>query len=155
MCVCKSYLIFGVKFCKRWSNGPTQQRLMQPLMKFLKSQCCNITHKKFRSRPPFEKFSSAAPHAVCDQISPKSVLYGVATISRLLKITGLFCKRALYKRLYSAKENYNFKENCNFKEPTNRSHPLAIYTVKFVASSLLSKYSTYRQRIGSASCSRG
>jgi len=28
--------------------------------------------------------------------------YGVATISGLLKITGLFCKRALHKRLYSA-----------------------------------------------------
>ena len=35
-----------------------------------------------------------------------------------LKITGLFCKRALYKRLYSAKVTYNFKE------PTNRSHPI-------------------------------
>jgi len=44
--------------------------------------------------------------------------YGVATISRLLKIIGLFCKRALYKRLYSAKETYNVKE------PTNRSHPI-------------------------------
>jgi len=29
--------------------------------------------------------------------------YGVATISRLLKIIGLFCKRALCKRRYSAK----------------------------------------------------
>ena len=29
-------------------------------------------------------------------------VYGVATISRLLKITDLFCKRALQKRLYSA-----------------------------------------------------
>ena len=28
--------------------------------------------------------------------------YGVATISRLLKIISLFCKRALKKRLYSA-----------------------------------------------------
>ena len=45
--------------------------------------------------------------------------HGVATISRLLKITGLFCKRALEKRLYSAKETYNFNE------PTNRSHPIA------------------------------
>jgi len=36
----------------------------------------------------------------------------------LLKITGLCCKRALYKRLYSAKETYDFKE------PTNRSHPI-------------------------------
>jgi len=44
--------------------------------------------------------------------------YGVATISRLLKIIGLFCKRALQKRLYSAKETYNLKE------PTNRSHPI-------------------------------
>ena len=32
------------------------------------------------------------------------VLYGVASGSRLLKITGLFCKRALYERAYSAKE---------------------------------------------------
>jgi len=46
------------------------------------------------------------------------VCYGVATISRLLKIIGLFCKRALYKRRYSAKETYDFKE------PTNRSHPI-------------------------------
>ena len=45
--------------------------------------------------------------------------YGVATISRLLKIIGLFCKRALQKRRYSAKETYNFKE------PTTRSHPMS------------------------------
>ena len=44
--------------------------------------------------------------------------YGLATISRLLKIIGLFCKRALWKRRYSAKETYNFKE------PTNRSHSI-------------------------------
>ena len=29
-------------------------------------------------------------------------VYGVATISRLLKITGFFCKRALQKRSHSA-----------------------------------------------------
>jgi len=45
--------------------------------------------------------------------------YGVATISRLLKIIGLFCKRALSKNLYSAKETYDFQE------PTNRSHPIS------------------------------
>jgi len=44
--------------------------------------------------------------------------YGVASISRLLKIIRLFCKRDLQKRLYSAEETYNFKE------PTNRSHPI-------------------------------
>jgi len=46
------------------------------------------------------------------------IAYGVATGIRLLKIIGLFCKRALWKRRYSA------KETCNFKEPTNRSHPI-------------------------------
>ena len=44
--------------------------------------------------------------------------YGVATNSRLLKIIGLFCKRTLQKRRYSANEPYHFKE------PTNRSHPI-------------------------------
>jgi len=44
--------------------------------------------------------------------------YGVATIIELLKIIGLFCKRALYKRLYSVKETYNFQE------PTNRRYPM-------------------------------
>ena len=44
--------------------------------------------------------------------------YEVASISRLLRIVGLFCQRALSKRRYSAKETYNFKE------PTNRSHPI-------------------------------
>ena len=48
-----------------------------------------------------------------------SAYYGVASSSRLLQIIGLFCKRALYKRRYSAKETYNFKE------PTNRTHPIS------------------------------
>ena len=48
------------------------------------------------------------------------LLYGVATISRLLQMIGLFCTRALYKRRYSAKETYNFME------PTHRSHPISI-----------------------------
>ena len=46
--------------------------------------------------------------------------YGVATISRLLKILGLFCR--VYSLLYGsfAKKTYNFKE------PTNRSHPIEV-----------------------------
>jgi len=49
----------------------------------------------------------------------ESRCYGVAaTISRLLKMIGLLCKRALQKSLYSA------KETCHFKEPTNCSHPI-------------------------------
>jgi len=37
-----------------------------------------------------------------------------------IKIIGLFCERALQKRLYSAEETYIFKE------PTNRSHPICV-----------------------------
>ena len=51
--------------------------------------------------------------------------YGVATISRLLKMIGLFCKRALHRRLYSAKETHDFKE------PGNRSHPKVSLPSKF------------------------
>ena len=46
--------------------------------------------------------------------------YGVATISRMLKNIGLFCKRALQKRPVFC------KETCIFKHPTNRSHPICV-----------------------------
>jgi len=45
-----------------------------------------------------------------------SIHYGVALVSRIDKIIGLFCKRALLKRRYSAKETYNLID------PTDRSH---------------------------------
>jgi len=41
-----------------------------------------------------------------------------ASVSRIDKIIGLFCKRALQKRLYSAKGTYNFID------PTDCSHPI-------------------------------
>jgi len=44
--------------------------------------------------------------------------YGVATISRLFQIIGLFRKTALLKRPYSR------KETSDFKEPTNGSHSI-------------------------------
>jgi len=47
-------------------------------------------------------------------------LYGVVLVGRIDKIIGLFCKRALLKRLYSAKETYNFID------PTDRSHPICV-----------------------------
>ena len=42
-----------------------------------------------------------------------------ATISRLHNIIGLFCKRALQKRRYSAKETYNVET------PTHHSHTIS------------------------------
>ena len=38
-------------------------------------------------------------------------------ISLLLKIIGLFCKRFLSKKSYSAKETYNFKETTIYSRP--------------------------------------
>ena len=45
------------------------------------------------------------------------------SISRLLKIIGLFCKRALQKRLYSAKETYNFKDPITQSDGESRLLP--------------------------------
>jgi len=72
---------------------------------------------------PFETRCSRQQHTATDcnahlVVKYFSHSYGVATIMRLLKIIGLFCKRARWKRRYSAKETYNFKE------PTTRSHPI-------------------------------
>ena len=49
--------------------------------------------------------------------------YGVATISRLLKIIGLLCRISSLLQVSFAKESYNFKE------PTHRSHPISICDV--------------------------
>ena len=51
-------------------------------------------------------------HLDCD-------LYGVATVSRLLKIIGLFC------RIWSLFKGSFAKETYHFKEPINPSHPIA------------------------------
>jgi len=62
--------------------------------------------------PPFY-ISKDVPCSICIYIHPITetmrnnkvypLFYGVATISRILQIIGLFCKRALQKRhLYSA-----------------------------------------------------
>jgi len=48
-------------------------------------------------------------------------IYEVATIIMLPKNIGLFCKRALQKRLCSAKETNVFME------PMNHSHPIRVY----------------------------
>jgi len=46
------------------------------------------------------------------------VIYEVATISRLLKMIGLFCRILSLLWVSFAKETYHFKA------PTNRSHPI-------------------------------
>jgi len=54
-------------------------------------------------------------HKMC--VKRPSTGYGVASISRLLKIIGVFCNRSILLQGSFAKETYNFKE------PTHRSHP--------------------------------
>jgi len=59
--------------------------------------------------PPFQW--THVSHSV-----PRS--YGVATVRRIDKIVGLFCKRALQKRQYSAKETYDLID------PPDGNHPI-------------------------------
>jgi len=51
--------------------------------------------------------------------APHLFVYGVALVSWIDWIIGLFCERALKKRQYSAKQTYRLID------PTNRSHPIA------------------------------
>ena len=46
--------------------------------------------------------------------------YGVASVSRIDKFIGLFCKRALWNRRHSSKETYDLIH------PTNLNHPIVI-----------------------------
>ena len=62
-----------------------------------------------------------------------SASYGVATTSRFLKIIGLFCKKILQKRRYSAKMTYNFGEPTNCSHPIPPSHLCAIPSDKPIA----------------------
>ena len=57
--------------------------------------------------------------------------YGVTTISRLLKIIGLFCR--ISSLLYGsfAKETYDFKE------PTTRSNPISLSPAPLVGQDLV------------------
>jgi len=67
-----------------------------------------------------------------------SSCYEAATISSLPKKIGIFCKRSLWKRLFSAKETYNFKES------TNRSHFITQDTYDFCPSFKRALYSVKR-----------
>jgi len=58
----------------------------------------------------------------CNKHNVTESRYGVASVGRIDKIIGLFGKRALLKRQYSAKETHNFID------PTDHSHPILHYT---------------------------
>jgi len=64
-------------------------------------------------------------HRSCTCAVHTFYVYGVATVSRLLKNTGLFCRISSLLLGSFAKETYNFKE------PSNHSHPITpFYTLR-------------------------
>ena len=95
---------------------------------------CHATHQissLLRAPAATWRLSFQVEHLKSQRLSP--FMHRGATISRLLKITGLFCKRALYKRLHSAKRTYNFKE------PTDRSHPVVNYNYRTVFTEIFAR----------------
>jgi len=71
--------------------------------------------------PTKETFTCAPPEChemISEGLSHPKRRMGWLQLVGAFKMIGLFCKRALWKRLYSAKETYNFKG------PTNCSHPI-------------------------------
>ena len=75
---------------------------------------------------------------VCVSVRPPRLDYKVASVCRINKIIGLFCKRALYKRQYSAKETYNFID------PTDRSQLFSWILYGVTTSSRLLELHVYR-----------
>ena len=65
-----------------------------------------------------QKNRTESAYIHCHSNLDLEIRYGEASISGLLQIIGLFCRRALERRLYSAKLSYNSKE------PTNCNHPI-------------------------------
>ena len=78
---------------------------------------CNI-HRHARKEPKQYSYLGVLYH--------RKKLYVVATICTLLKIVVLFCKRALQKRRYSAKETYNLKEPLVVATPFDTSGPFSV-----------------------------
>ena len=109
-----------------WPNSTTQARFVQkkekkkrnsPKQK-IRIHRLSKSPKHCDTSPAFAK-KGKSQLTLITMFTWYGVWYVVAMISRLLTIIGLFCKKALQKRLYSAKETYNFKE------PTNGSHPIS------------------------------
>ena len=91
--------------CGRVSARPTHTATHCNTLHLTSSLCSTLQHTTTRCH--------TLQHAAtrCNTLQPTatryiSLYYGLATISRLLKIIGLFCKKALLKRLYSAEETW-------------------------------------------------
>jgi len=88
---------------------------VQAVARLLNPSCKISKELTLENRHPFSFAKSQMPR----QWRRYLLHYGVALVSRIDKMIGLFCKRALQKRRYSAKETYHFID------PTDRSHPIS------------------------------
>jgi len=76
----------------------------------------NLSYELYLSHEWYLSRMNGIPLINCLNLS--HTRYGVDSISRLLKIIGLF------SRILSLLSGSFAKETCNFKEPTERSHPI-------------------------------
>ena len=115
-----------------WMSHVTYERIMSHMDESCHICMSHVTYAWVMSHthescPIFHNSSNS--HVKCTSVdlyvlrhtSDFTYEYGVASTSKLLKCIRFFCKRALHKRQYSARETYHFKE------PTNRIHPIWIY----------------------------
>jgi len=79
-------------------------------------------------------YTHVTSHIFCTQ---NECCYGVATISRLLKMIGLFCR--IWSLLYGSFE----KETYIFKDATNRSHPILIMCTLIMCTQYMYEQSTH------------
>jgi len=129
VCVCAwlyvSVYVLGYLLSVRWHLNSRRilhmcitvthcNTLQQP-----KSPCKHsATHNNTRLHQDTAQMCLYVCICMCMRACSSVFRYGVALVSRIDKIIGLFCTRAPQKSQYSAKETYNFIDI------TNRSHPI-------------------------------
>jgi len=121
-----STLLFSLK------ATPYQYNKMNPMCIVCSDQCRALLQKYYRALLQkehlihFVVFGSVYAHNTHDHTRiHQNILfctwYGMALVCRIDKMIGLFCKRALQKRQYSAKETYDVID------PTDCSHPISTH----------------------------
>ena len=86
--------------------------------------------KRHTQKSPYIIWTQESPYLIWLAKLGAAPIYEVATIHRLPKNIGLFCKRALWKRLYSAKDTYILKEPTNHSHTITRSPILWLFPLK-------------------------
>jgi len=112
--ICRSFSakeppIIGL-FCEKWSTDIRHHMHHRHPVQVVCVCVCVCIYATFLIRGPFQPF--------CDCISSSETRYGVATISRLLKIIGLF------RRISSLSQGSFIRETYNFKGPTTCTRPI-------------------------------